>query len=351
MLLAILYLASAPGLAAGLAPEPVPARSASWSELLAAGFEPARLLPPAPAHPLGAGPLAAQMEQLLALRFDPWKPAGKGAALTSLGDLLRELRARGTAREEELLLAALRRERPELWAELGHVLSELGRERSLRSSRWSPARSYADDGILEGEAWSLPASASGPWRAISGSRSVFEAALLIEADLEAIKQAENDYPRYPLRRGARYDFIRPLPGSYLRGEDEHGSPFARLAIEFRCPLPFPFSAYSCELEILNRLDERGRLVCDIYSASPDFHWIAGRDLFLPVEDSSGAFVGLLLVRSFGFDLAGIPDGDSARREALRGSLGNLKLEAEALFGSANALPRTLANALPSFEVR
>ena len=123
-----------------------------------------------------------------------------------------------------------------------------------------------------------------------------------------------------------------------------------MRLGFRCNLPFPFSGYTCDLRVLNRLDGDGHLVTDIYSKSKDFHWMAGRDVFIPVRTSDGRWVATLAVRLFGFDLDGVPDRDGHRRAALRGSLGNLKRDAEASFAARNEPPRTVEGALPPFVV-
>lgn len=137
----------------------------------------------------------------------------------------------------------------------------------------------------------------------------------------------------------------------MRGEDPWGAPFAALKLRFRCDLPFPFSHYDCELAILNRVGRDGLVRCDIVSKSRDFLWLAGRDTFVPVHTSDGAWVATLVVREFGFDLRGVPDGDDARRAGLRASLGSLKREAEALFAARGDGPRIVTGRVPEFEVR
>jgi hypothetical protein len=179
---------------------------------------------------------------------------------------------------------------------------------------------------------------------------VQQGAALVRADVATIKAVENDFPRYPGRPGTSYESIVPIDGSHLRGLDPRSSPFAALRVRFESDLPFPFSTYACDLRILNRLRADGRLVCDIASPSADFYWMAGRDLYLPVVASDGSFQGELVVRLFGFDLRGVPDGDDARRIGLRSSLGSLKREAEALFRARATDGAPSGGALPDFEV-
>ena len=115
-------------------------------------------------------------------------------------------------------------------------------------------------------------------------------------------------------------------------------------------LPFPFGGYTCDLRILNRLDGEGRLVTDIHSTSRGFHWMAGRDVFLPLYDADGEWVAMVMLRQFGFDLKGVPDKAKHRRAALRGGVGNLKLGAERRFPGQGGEP-VVRGEVPTFVVR
>jgi hypothetical protein len=137
----------------------------------------------------------------------------------------------------------------------------------------------------------------------------------------------------------------------VAGSDPNGRPFSNLRIWWESDLPFPYTSYECELRILNRIDGDGHLVCDIYSTSEDFHWIAGQDVYVPVRDSDGGFVALLMVRLFGFDLDDVPDGTDDRKAALRSSLGNLKRRAEALYRRRGGTPRTIERKVPRTPLR
>lgn len=238
-------------------------------------------------------------------------------------------------------------------------------DQGLRSGAWDPAVARADDGFLFGPTIDLrERSDRRPWNALDGSASLFQAAVLIRADLVALKTAEGDYPAYLRNVGADYEWIRPVAWSRFRSEDAidaEGAPaFDGMAMEFESDLPFPFTTYSCRVHILNRLDDRGRLRTDVYSTSPDFHWLAGDDLHLPVLDPDGDPVALLMIRRFGFDLDGVPDGDDDRRAALRGGLGNLKLRAERRHAARGARDERedqdgraplFSGAIPRYEVR
>lgn len=307
-------------------------RTASWEELGREVFEPAWILPEGLPLAPGEEGLALELEvELLRLATLVVEPsASDPGAPRSLGDLAAAadgLDPDGIA----ALLARTERAQPTLWRALAPFAQELLRDEKLRSKRWDPEKDVGNDGIVLARALTLAEARVAPWNALHGSRLVQQGATLVRADLATLKAAENDFTRYPGRPGTSYESIAAVPGSFLRGTDPAGRPFSALKVRFESDLPFPFSSYDCDLRILNRVRADGRVVCDIASPSSDFHWMAGRDLYLPLETSSGAFVGTLVVRIFGFDLVNVPDGDDARRAGLRSSLGSLKREAEALW--------------------
>lgn len=327
------------------------ARPLTWDERTGGQFEQRWILPDALpiASDEGSGPdwdLVVTMEERLAQVGKP--AADDPGAPRSFGDLVRAVqRAPGSVAAE---IARFARTQPELHQALAPCLAELLDDSHLASPDWDPEEDHARDGICFARPLDLSRRRDEPWRGLEGSRLVQQAMTLIRADFEAIKAAENDYTRYRKRRGASYEAIHPVRGSERRGLDERGDPFAALKLFFECDLPFPFTTYSCDLRILNRTDARGRLVCDIYSTSADFLWLAGSDLFLPVRASDGAWLATLVVRRFGFDLEGVPDGDDARTAGIRSSLGALKLEAQALFAAGDGVPRTVAGRVPQFPV-
>ena len=176
-----------------------------------------------------------------------------------------------------------------------------------------------------------------------------QGAIFIRSDLQTIKDVENDYRHYRTNVDATYEELRPDAASFVEGLDENGQPFSALSMYIRSDLPFPYSDYELDLNVLNRVDAQGRLVTDIYSTAKDFYWLAGRDVFLPVEASDGAFCGYLIVRVYGFDLKGVPDARKHRRAALRGSLGNLRRKVEPEYRRRGS-PAPDGAALPSFRV-
>jgi hypothetical protein len=281
---------------------------------------------------------------------------GDGETSTSakpgaFGDLVRAVRATdGDPEACRREIERARAEHPELAADLMRFGSELLCDRALRASRWDPDEDDACDGIAFAPPLSLVGRKERVWKQRERDDHLFQAATLVFADLEAIKAAENDYRTYNSRPGANYERIGPIQSSYVKGVGPDGEPFSALRIEFESDLPFPFSTFTCDLHVLNRIDARKRLVCDIYSNSKDFHWLAGRDHYFPVRASDGEWVAMLIVRWYGFDLRGVPDDDDARRAALRASLGGLRLEAERLFRLQGGVPRTVEKQWPTFEL-
>ena len=306
-------------------------RSVSWTDFAARTFEPRWIMPTYPEQ--REGDLLSQLESALSARFEPAGETGIAAA-TTFGELVEVLGPlRSSSDQLAGALARLERERPDVHARVGGLLAELLSDRQLRDGSWNPEKSRPDDGILPGETLKASVFRSGPWSQHKGSKSVHQAAVLIFADLEAIKTSENDYARYPRRIGADYEEIYAVRDSYVAGTGDAGGAFSGLKLAFRCDLPFPFGGYSCDLRVMNRIDTEGRLRTEIYSPSKDFYWLAGQDMYLPVCGAEGRVLGYVIVRRYGFDLRGVPDKDSHRKTALRSSLGNLKREAETRFGA------------------
>lgn len=302
----------------------VESRSVAWEEAIRQGFDPAAGLPEVRSAP--GRDLPSEMERLLELRFETRDRSGR--VLRSFGDLAQACRSM-TGRERDLWFQDLERRSPRWMQDWGEGIRELIFDEALRSKTWDPEEATVRDGLLEAEAWDLSSEGSSRWTELPNAPRAEQAAVLIHAGTPAIKRIENDFRLYRDFRGADYESIYPKKREYLRGVDANGDGFATVGLHFRCDLPFPYSDYTCHLRILNRVVE-GRLSTDIFSDSEDFHWLAGRDKYLPVETSEGEFVGILLVRQYGFDLDGVPDKPKHRRSALRGSLGNLKRAAEAL---------------------
>jgi len=336
--------ALAPNAVVGLGDFEVAPKPFRWDALSPTRFDLAARLPDDRRAP--GRDLLAEMERLVALRFDVRGPDGR--EYRTVGDLARAAR---TAKDPDAWLESVLRAAPKLGSDWGDALRELLRSQKLTSSSWDPEDDHPRDGILIAEPWEL-AHEGGRWTGLPNDAYAQQGAIVMYADLATIKAAENDYRLYPDDKGSSYEDIYPLDGTYVRGVEGAERDFAALTIRFRCDLPLWYGDYRCDLRILNTVDERGRLVCDIYSTSDDFHWLAGRDVYLPLDASDGARVAYLAVRQYGFDLDGVPDSQDNVREALRGSLGGLKLRAERLAGpGGDALADRGAARVPEYPVR
>lgn len=328
-------------------------RSLAWADLGPATFDRAYLLPD-DLQPAADGTGEAVDLARTMLRLAAGRHAARGAAkeaLNCLGDVVRAVRATaGDRRSCERVLARLAADQPSLWKDLEPFAAELLCDARFRSPDWDPDRDDPCDGFVFARPLSLEGRGEPIWKKRDRADRLQQAATLIFADLDAIKAVENDYRDYPSRPGASYERIGPIADSFVQGRDAKGDPFSALRILFETDLPFPFSTFTCDLHVLNRVDERSRLVCDVYSNSRDFHWLAGRDHFYPVRASDGAWVATLVVRWYGFDLRGVPDDDEARRASLRSSLGGLRRVAEHAFRLYGGPPRTVEGAFPPFQV-
>ncbi len=307
-------------------------RDVDWATATKEGFDPSRAMPWATGGPESS--VHAAMRELVALRFESVDGDEDEVYARSFGDLVAACaRLRDRPRAQAMLLDRLKRSRPDIWKQVGKWLPGLVKDQYLRSSDWDPAVERDDDGFVFGE----PIRIGGPqlpnWREVEGSHLVQQAATLIYADLAAMETVENDYRPYYDHVGATYETLTPVPGSLLRGKGPDDRPFSMLRIRFKSDLPFPFSSYSCDLQLLKRIDADGFLEGWTEDRSPDFYWLSGCAIYLPVFDSEQNFVALLTVRQFGFDMRGVPDGDADRRTSLRGLLGNLKRRAEALWAA------------------
>jgi len=239
---------------------------------------------------------------------------------------------------------------PEALSHRAEAVRELLLDARLLSADWDPTDDEPDDGFLQGESWPL-AGEGAPWNDLRVDPVAEQGAVFVRCDLSTWKETENDFPRFHEDVGAEYEEVWPVDGTHFRGVDPDGGAFEAHAAFLRRDLPFPFGGYSFELELLARLDEQGRVVTQVYSTSDDFHWMAGRDVCLPVMTTEGRPVGLIVTRALGFDLDGVPDRGHHRVESIRGALGNLKRRAEALFRERGGEFGPLEGVLPDYPVR
>ena len=303
-----------------------------WSKITDSAFDSQWALPAV--RSTEGRDLLAEMRSLLALRFDFEVPGGQ--RYQSFGDLAAaaaEIRMKSSSPEAAAkgLVSWYRdveRAAPKLTNDWGGGMQQLLFDQGLSGTGWDPEDDTDDDGLLFAESWDLEDEPKGPWGDIDVTPLMEQGAAILNADLATIKAVENDYRLYPKHIGEDYEEIFPVEGSYYQGRDDNERPFSLLALRFTCDLPFPFTDYTTDLKLRNRFDSQGVLYTDIYSTSSDFYWLAGRDVYLPIKTTEGDWVAFLLVRHFGFDLDGVPDGADDRRNALRASMGNRKRNAE-----------------------
>lgn len=321
-------------------------RAAGPTEL-AAAFDDAHTIPRAAP---GRGDLAADLAELAARRFEPRGAGGFGQART-LGDVIARFDGlRGERAATLKLLAELERERPDLWQAAGRVLPQLLDESGFLDKRWDPERDRDDDGFLVAAPRPLAGAGNEVLARGRGRRELVQVATLLRADLWAAKQAEHDFRAWPERVGASYAWVRPVRDSYLVDALEGPRREARVRVSFRTDLPFPFAHYDCELDMRHRLDAAGHLASDVAAVGEDFYWLAGQDVYLPLERASGGFVALLYVRVFGTDLRGVPDKNVQLEAGCRQGMGGLKREAEALWARRGVRAPLLRGSVPAFDV-
>jgi hypothetical protein len=340
----------------------------AWSDFTSKHFDLSWCVPDAPR--LAGQGFVANLQRLLDERFEPvalpaipWRAGSSGVdqdasevAMKSAGDSRLAAPPKTARSFGDVAAAAFAVPRAERRAWLDslpaipalapwpNALTELCDERTLFGD-WDPDDDDAADGMWPAPAWDA-SDQGGVWKGIDLQQS----AALFRSDLAAIKAAENDYRQYPRNVAANYEEIYPLAGSHLRGVETGTNPFSVLQVTFTSDLPFPFSDYTTDLRVFNRVAADGALITYIHSPSKDFNHMAGRDVFLPVTTTQGAYVGLLLARQFSFDLDNVPDGASDVRAGLRAALGNLKRNAEDLFAAHDRPLANDAQALTEFRL-
>jgi hypothetical protein len=203
----------------------------------------------------------------------------------------------------------------------------------LYSSKWNPRKSKYKHGMYFGDTWEFKES---EWSYAKADREVEQIAQLVVADIAAIKATEADYQGYWHHVKHDWERIEVVPKSLmvvLDDADKHK--MSSCEIDFEFDLPFPFSTAEFKMHTLNRMQENGSPILYLFATGDDVHWLAGYDVYEPVVDRDGNWVGTMMIRVFGLDLDGVPDGRGDRHDNLRGQFGNLRRGAERLFGSRN----------------
>jgi hypothetical protein len=263
-----------------------------------------------------------------------------------LGDLIHTCRA--LQWNPEILGLLLKGWTEHLSESDARLVKELVLCNGLSAKDWNPTKDKYD-GIAFGPTWKFPKNY---WLEHDGSRSVEQAATLILADLPTIKNAEHDFPGYFDYPGNSYIEVAPKNGSYLRAAmaESQSCSAATLGIAFCTDLPFPFRTYSVDLQVLHRQRDSEDLISYIYGNGDDIHWLAGYDRYWTIRDSNDTPVATLIVRQLAFDIDGVPDKSSHRREGIRSSMGSLRRTSEARFQGEWAVMPSTPLSVPEFEV-
>lgn len=338
-------LAQSPG--PEVAAEPETHRQVSWAEFCERHFDPQWALPAPSSKESENVPqdLVAWFEGLAArdLRFaadQQDKAAAEGAI--RLGDLIAELAP--LRRSTKQVLDSLEKkaaELPGLDEDLRTLVAELVCDVGVHEEKWKPSKNLKDDGIVHLPSWELSKKTKrgAPWDDRKGDSTVLRAAVLVFADLESWFSAENDCSIYLNRKGSRLESVSIPPESRVQTQDAHGARWLSQIFRMDSDLPFPFGGYQADNRVRLGLRPDGLVMNEVYvEPGKDFKWLSGRDVFLPLSTSDGEFVALLVIQEFGFDLDGVPEGDSNRKEGVRDALGNKKRHAERRFQPKERLP-------------
>ncbi len=284
-------------------------------------------------------------QRVIGLVREPLAAADTGRPALMLGDLLARVAAAerlptlDEARKElKAILADARARVPAALLPQVEALLDL---HEFLSPKWDPDDDDERCGFLLGESWELPVDC---WPRHGGKRIVDQCAVFIAADLACIKLAETDFTKYFLYPNNNYLAVLAVPNSYrvepMDCEPVAGLPCAAratMSADLQSDLPFPFSSYVLRLRMMSEIGADERVTTWIYSDSPDFYWMAGYDRYEPVHDATGAFVGTLVIRQFGCDIDGVPDGSSHHHGGMRSMLGGVRRQAEALARERAAL--------------
>lgn len=324
-----------------LAQQQVPAQITSWQDLRQA-FPQKWEFPEVDANgkELPSKFFEATIKRLVTL------PLGASRTAPLLGDLIHTCRA--LQWNPDTLNLLLQRWTEQLPEEEARLVKKIVLCDGLFAEDWNPTKDK-NDGIPFGPTWELPKRY---WLDHDGSRSVEQAATLIVADLPTIKQAEHDFPTYFSYPGNTYIEVAPKPGSYLRAAsaESQACEAAALSIDFCTDLPFPFRTYSVDVEVLHRKRDSEDMISYIYGKGEDIHWLAGYDRYWIVRDSYGTPVATLIVRQLAFDIDGVPESSSHRREGMRSTMGSLRRTSEARFDGTWKSAEAMSASVPEFQV-
>lgn len=213
------------------------------------------------------------------------------------------------------------------------VLEDLLTAYDLYGKKWNPRKGGQEHGMYFGDEWEFKKS---EWKHAKADREVEQIAQLIVSDLHAIKQTEADYQAYWDHVKHDWERIEVLPSQFMVVADENEKQLmASTTVDFEFDLPFPFSTAEFRMFTLSCMLDDGSPILYLFATGDDLHWLAGYDVYEPVRDRDGNWVGTMMVRVFGLDIDGVPDGRGDRHDNLRGQFGNLRRGAEKLFANRN----------------
>ncbi len=281
----------------------------------------------------------------------PLLPATAGQPEVWLGDLVREMQAgQWSKKTSERLLKPLKKKLP---SRDYYRVKDLLQAYDLYGRKWNPRKGGQAHGMRFGPSWEF---GKNDWAEVGGDREVEQIAQLVVADIQALKVAEANYRGYWDHVKHDWEEISVVDDSFMQCRNEEGKiVHASVELDFEFDLPFPFSTAEFHLYTLNTLLPDGRPILYLRGHHSDFYWLAGYDIYHPVYDRNGDWVATLMVRQFGMDLDGVPDGTGDRHDNLRGQYGNLRRDAERVFIRRNrdkdqpeVYPYT--GSLPPYEV-
>lgn len=167
------------------------------------------------------------------------------------------------------------------------------------------------------------------WSAWHGRVIVCIGMVLIEADLERVKAAERDYKAFIRFLDDEYHDVYPIEDSYWIGMTR-GRPFAQIDLFYKAK-----GRIGClkSAELRLRVREwcaNDLIVTDYYAdkESPDYYWLAGRDLFCPIYGGGRHPSAFIILTQFGFDIRDCLDSEVNVRREIRKHLEFWKGRAE-----------------------
>jgi hypothetical protein len=270
-------------------------------------------------------------QTMFGLARKPLVPAQNGRPAIWLGDLLKEVARLGWSRKSTDQV--LKQVKGKLGSKDYDRVRHLLHCSDLYGQDWNPRKSNQRHGMHFGDTWEFEKK---EWSMARADREVEQIAQLVMADIAAIKEAEANYANYWNHTKHDWERIEVVPDTHMVLRDTADKRLmSTCQIDFKFDLPWPFSTAEFRMYTLNKMLDDGRPVLYLLALSEDLHWLAGYDLYEPVRDRDGNWVATMMVREFGLDIDGVPDGRGDRHDNLRGQFGNLRRDSERLFKSKN----------------